>query len=180
LIDRVNEMNNNWFCENIRATNPCGEQPLPPYGACLLGSVNLTRFVKKPFTDEAYFDWKEYREVVAIFTRMLDNVVEINGLPLQQQRDEIMRKRRHGMGYLGLGSSLTMMKMKYGEEDSIKFTEEVTRVMAEEGWSVGVQLAEEKGAAPIMDEKFEVTADMLAKRPEMAADGIKVGQKNRR
>jgi ribonucleoside-diphosphate reductase alpha chain len=177
LIDRVNEMNNNWFCENIRTTNPCGEQPLPPYGACLLGSVNLTRFVKKPFTDEAYFDWKEYREVVAIFTRMLDNVVEINGLPLQQQRDEIMRKRRHGMGYLGLGSSLTMMKMKYGEEDSLKFTDEVTRVMAEEGWNVGVQLAEEKGPAPIMDEKFEVTADMLAKRPEMAADGIKVGQK---
>ena len=177
LIDRVNEMNNNWFCENIRATNPCGEQPLPPYGACLLGSVNLTRFVKKPFSDEAYFDWKEYREVVAIFTRMLDNVVEINGLPLQEQRDEIMRKRRHGMGYLGLGSSLTMMKLKYGEEESIKFTEEVTRVMAEEGWNVGVQLAEEKGPAPIMDEKFEVTADMLAKRPEMAADGIKVGQK---
>jgi ribonucleoside-diphosphate reductase alpha chain len=177
LIDRVNEMNNNWFCENIRTTNPCGEQPLPPYGACLLGSVNLTRFVKKPFTDEAYFDWKEYREVVAIFTRMLDNVVEINGLPLQQQRDEIMRKRRHGMGYLGLGSSLTMMKMKYGEEDSLKFTDEVTRVMAEEGWNVGVQLAEEKGPAPLMEEKFEVTADMLAKRPEMAADGIKVGQK---
>ncbi|CAN1486699.1 NrdA Ribonucleotide reductase, alpha subunit [Methylophilaceae bacterium] len=177
LIDRVNEMNNNWFCENIRTTNPCGEQPLPPYGACLLGSVNLTRFVKHPFTDQAFFDWKEYREVVAIFTRMLDNVVEINGLPLQEQRDEIMRKRRHGMGYLGLGSSLTMMKMKYGEEDSLKFTEEVTRVMAEEGWNVGVQLATEKGAAPIMEEKFEVTADMLAKRPEMAADGIKVGSK---
>jgi ribonucleoside-diphosphate reductase alpha chain len=177
LIDRVNEMNNNWFCENIRTTNPCGEQPLPPYGACLLGSVNLTRFVKHPFTDEAFFDWQEYREVVAIFTRMLDNVVEINGLPLQEQRDEIMRKRRHGMGYLGLGSSLTMMKMKYGEEDSLKFTDEVTRVMAEEGWNVGVQLATEKGAAPIMEEKFEVTADMLAKRPEMAADGIKVGSK---
>ena len=177
LIDRVNEMNNNWFCENIRTTNPCGEQPLPPYGACLLGSVNLTRFVKNPFTDEAHFDWKEYREVVAIFTRMLDNVVEINGLPLQQQRDEIMRKRRHGMGYLGLGSSLTMMKLKYGEEESLKFTDEVTRVMAEEGWNTGVQLAEEKGPAPIMDEKFEITADMLAKRPEMAADGIKVGQK---
>jgi ribonucleoside-diphosphate reductase alpha chain len=177
LIDRVNEMNNNWFCENIRATNPCGEQPLPPYGACLLGSVNLTKFVKKPFTDEAYFDWKEYREVVAIFTRMLDNVVEINGLPLQQQRDEIARKRRHGMGYLGLGSAFTMMKMKYGEEESIKFTDEVTRIMAEVGWEVGVQLADEKGPAPIMDEKFEITADMLAKRPEMAADGIKVGQK---
>ncbi len=177
LIDRVNEMNNNWFCENIRATNPCGEQPLPPYGACLLGSVNLTRFVKKPFTDQAYFDWDEYHQVIAIFTRMLDNVVEINGLPLQQQRDEIVRKRRHGMGYLGLGSTLTMMKMKYGDDDSLKFTEDVTRIMAEVGWEVGVQLATEKGAAPIMDEKFEVTADMLAKRPEMAADGIKVGSK---
>ena len=177
LIDRVNEMNNNWFCENIRATNPCGEQPLPPYGACLLGSVNLTKFVKNPFTDAATFDWAEYREVVAIFTRMLDNVVEINGLPLQQQRDEISRKRRHGMGYLGLGSALTMMKMKYGDDDSLKFTDEVTRMMAEVGWEVGVQLADEKGAAPIMEEKFEVTADMLAKRPEMASDGIKVGQK---
>ena len=177
LIDRVNEMNNNWFCENIRATNPCGEQPLPPYGACLLGSVNLTKFVSKPFTDEATFDWAKYKEVVAIFTRMLDNVVEINGLPLEKQREEIARKRRHGMGYLGLGSTLTMMKQKYGEEASLKFTEEVTRVMAEVGWETGVQLAEEKGPAPIMDEKFTVTADMLAKRPEMAADGIKVGNK---
>ena len=177
LIDRVNEMNNNWFCENIRATNPCGEQPLPPYGACLLGSVNLTKFVTNPFTDKATFNWAEYREVVAIFTRMLDNVVEINGLPLQQQRDEITRKRRHGMGYLGLGSALTMMKMKYGDVASLKFTDEVTRMMAEVGWEVGVQLAEEKGPAPIMEEKFEITADMLAKRPEMAADGIKVGQK---
>ena len=177
LIDRVNEMNNNWFCENIRATNPCGEQPLPPYGACLLGSVNLTKFVKKPFTDEAFFDWAEYKEVIAIFTRMLDNVVEINGLPLEEQRKEIMRKRRHGMGYLGLGSSLTMLKMKYGDEDSLKFTEEVSRILAEVGWETGIDLADEKGAAPIMEEEFVVTADMLAKRPEMAADGIKVGAK---
>jgi len=177
LIDRVNEMNNNWFCENIRATNPCGEQPLPPYGACLLGSVNLTKFVKNPFTAEAEFDWAKYREVVAIFTRMLDNVVEINGLPLEKQREEIARKRRHGMGYLGLGSTMTMMQQKYGDEASLKFTEEVTRVMAEIGWETGVQLADEKGPAPIMNEKFTVTADMLAKRPEMAADGIKVGNK---
>ena len=177
LIDRVNEMNNNWFCENIRATNPCGEQPLPPYGACLLGSVNLTTFVKQPFTDAAYFDWDEYRDVVAIFTRMLDNVVEINGLPLEKQRDEIARKRRHGMGYLGLGSTLTMLKMKYGDEASVKFTEEVTRVMAEVGWEVGIELAEEKGPAPIMEEEFEVTGDLLAKRPEMIKDGIKLGDK---
>lgn len=87
-----------------RATNPRGEQPLPPYGACLLGSVNLTKFVKHPFTDKAEFDWEEYKEVVRVFTRMLDNVVEVNGLPLQQQRDEIMRKRRHGMGFPGLAA----------------------------------------------------------------------------
>ena len=82
LIDRVNEMNNNWWCENIRATNPCGEQPLPPYGSCLLGSVNLTSFVRDPFSEDARFDWDEYHEVVKVFTRMLDNVVEVNGLPL--------------------------------------------------------------------------------------------------
>ncbi|HWU35419.1 MAG TPA: adenosylcobalamin-dependent ribonucleoside-diphosphate reductase [Methylovorus sp.] len=177
LIDRVNEMNNNWFCENIRATNPCGEQPLPPYGACLLGSVNLTKFVREPFTDKAWFDWDEYREVVATFTRMLDNVVEVNGLPLPQQQAEIMRKRRHGMGYLGLGSTLTMLKMKYGDDASLTFTEEVTKIMAEVGWQVGVELAEEKGPAPIMDEEFVVTADLLAKRPEMVKDGIKLGDK---
>jgi ribonucleoside-diphosphate reductase alpha chain len=177
LIDKVNEMNNNWFCENIRATNPCGEQPLPPYGACLLGSVNLTTFVRQPFSDKAHFNWEEYREVVAIFTRMLDNVVEINGLPLEQQRKEIAAKRRHGMGYLGLGSTLTMLKMPYGSDDSIKFTEEVTRVMAETGWEIGVELAEEKGPAPIMEQDFEITPDLLAKRPEMLKDGIKLGDK---
>jgi len=176
LIDRVNEMNNNWWCENIRATNPCGEQPLPPYGACLLGSVNLTKFVRDPFTDKARFDWEEYKEVVRVFTRMLDNVVEVNGLPLQQQREEIMRKRRHGMGFLGLGSTVTMLKMPYGSEGSCEFTEKVAREMALAGWEVALQLAKEKGPAPIMEERFEVTAEMLRKRPEMVADGWKVGQ----
>ncbi len=176
LIDKVNEMNNNWWCENIRATNPCGEQPLPPYGACLLGSVNLTTFVRDAFTDKARFDWEEYKEVVRVFTRMLDNVVEVNGLPLQQQRDEIMRKRRHGMGFLGLGSTLTMLKMKYGEPASLEFTEQIARDMAVAGWEVALGLAQEKGAAPIMEERFAVTAEMLRKRPEMAKDGWRVGQ----
>lgn len=176
LIDRVNEMNNNWWCESIRATNPCGEQPLPPYGACLLGSVNLTKFVRDPFTDKASFDWDEYKEVVRVFTRMLDNVVEVNGLPLEQQRNEIMRKRRHGMGFLGLGSTVTMLRMKYGEPDSVKFTEEVSREMALAGWEVALSLAKEKGPAPIMDEDFTVTAEMLRKRPEMKKDGWKIGQ----
>jgi ribonucleoside-diphosphate reductase alpha chain len=175
LIDRVNEMNNNWWCENIRATNPCGEQPLPPYGACLLGSVNLTKFVRDPFTDKANFDWEEYREVVRVFTRMLDNVVEVNGLPLAQQRTEIMRKRRHGMGFLGLGSTVTMLGMTYGGAKAVAFTDEVAREMAVAGWEVALSLAEEKGPAPIMDEDFEVTAEMLRKRPEMTKDGWKVG-----
>ena len=176
LIDKVNEMNNNWWCEQIRATNPCGEQPLPPYGACLLGSVNLTNFVRNAFTDQATFDWEEYKEVVRVFTRMLDNVVEVNGLPLQQQRDEIIRKRRHGMGFLGLGSTMTMLGMKYGSAPSLEFTDRIARDMAVAGWEVALQLAQEKGPAPIMEERFAVTAEMLRKRPEMVEDGWKLGQ----
>ena len=175
LIDKVNEMNNNWFDENVRATNPCGEQPLPPYGSCLLGSINLTRFVEKPFSSEADFNWEEFRLAVSIFTRMLDNGVEINGLPLQEQRQEIYRKRRHGMGYLGLGSTITMMGMSYGDERSVSFTEEVTKELAMVGWKTGLALAKEKGAAPIMNEDFTVTGEMLHKRPEMVEDGYEIG-----
>ena len=177
LIDQVNKNNNNWFCEDIRATNPCGEQPLPPYGSCLLGSVNLTKFVRNPFTEDAYFDWDEYAEVVEIFTRMLDNVVEINGLHLDGQRAEIEYKRRHGMGFLGLGSTITMLRMKYGEQDSLEFTERVARDMAVAGLKSGLHLAREKGPAPIMEDEFDVTAAMLFKQPDMAKDGIKVGDK---
>jgi ribonucleoside-diphosphate reductase alpha chain len=177
LIDRVNEMNNNWWCEDIRATNPCGEQPLPPYGSCLLGSVNLTRFVRHPFTEFAEFDWAEYRDVVKVFTRMLDNVVEVNGLPLEKQREEILRKRRHGMGFLGLGSTLTLLGMKYGSPESVKFTEDISREMAVAGWEAALELAREKGPAPIMNEEFTVTREMLRKRPEMARDGWKPGAK---
>jgi ribonucleoside-diphosphate reductase alpha chain len=177
LIDRVNQMNNNWWCENIRATNPCGEQPLPEYGACLLGSINLTRFVENPFTEDAKFNWDEYKDVVHVFTRMLDNVVEINGLPLGKQREEILNKRRHGMGFLGLGSTLALLGMRYGSKESIQFTEDVSRELAVVGWKAGLELAKEKGAAPIFEEDFEVTEEMLSKRPQMVKDGFKVGQK---
>ncbi len=177
LIDKVNEMNNNWFCEEIRATNPCGEQPLPPYGSCLLGSVNLTRFVENPFTDAARFNWERFHEVVAIFTRMLDNVVEINGLPLEQQREEIFGKRRHGLGYLGLGSTITLLGMKYGDPAAVEFTEQVTLQMALAGWQQALELAREKGPAPALCQEYEISAEMLRKRPEMAADGISVGQR---
>jgi ribonucleoside-diphosphate reductase alpha chain len=175
LIDEVNTKNNNWFVENIRATNPCGEQPLPPYGSCLLGSVNLTKFVIDPFSERARFDWDKYREVVSVFTRMLDNVVEINGLPLEGQRKEIERKRRHGMGFLGLGSTVTMLGMTYGDEKSVDFTETIAREMAMSGWNQALELAKEKGPAPIMNEQFTVTGEMLSLRPEMEDDGYAIG-----
>ena len=175
LIDKVNEMNNNWWCEHIRATNPCGEQPLPPYGSCLLGSINLTTFVRDPFGPKARFDFDEYRAVVKVFTRMLDNVVEINGLPLPRQREEILAKRRHGMGFLGLGSTLTMLKHRYGSAEAVAFTDEVSREMAVAGWQVALELAREKGPAPILQQAFTVTGEMLRKRPEMRSDGYKLG-----
>ena len=171
LIDEYNEMNNNWFCEEIRSTNPCGEQGLPEYGACLLGSINLTRLVKNPFTNKASFDWETYREIVSVFTRMLDNVVGIHGLPLEQQRKEIESKRRHGMGYLGLGSALTMLGIRYGSKESLELTEKITRELALTGWQCALELAKEKGPAPLLQQEFEVTSEMLARRPEMLDDG---------
>jgi len=175
LIDRVNEMNNNWWIENIRATNPCGEQPLPPYGACLLGSVNLTKFVIDPFSANARFDWDEFQDVVKVFTRMLDNVVDVNGLPLETQREEILRKRRHGMGFLGLGSTIALLGMRYGSPESVAFTQNVSRELALAGWQVALELAREKGAAPVMTERFRITEAMLRERPEMVDDGWKAG-----
>jgi ribonucleoside-diphosphate reductase alpha chain len=112
-----------------------------------------------------------------VFTRMLDNVVEVNGLPLAPQREEILRKRRHGMGFLGLGSTLTLLRMKYGSPEAVQFTEDASREMAVAGWEAALELAREKGPAPIMNEEFTVTKEMLRKRPEMARDGWKPGAK---
>jgi len=175
LIDRVNEMNNNWFCEEIRSTNPCGEQPLPPYGACLLGSIDLTKFVEDAFTESAHFNWDDFTWVVHTFSRMLDNVVEINGLPLEKQREELLSKRRHGMGFIGLGSACTMLRLKYGSAEAAQFAASVARTMAIESYQAGMNLAVEKGPAPILTQKFTVTGEMLRKRPEMVEDGYKVG-----
>src|SRR6202042_1029380 len=177
VFDTTQPDRNNLIFNGI-VTGNCGEQPLPPYGSCLLGSVNLTRFVKHPFGDFAEFDWNEYREVVRVFTRMLDNVVEVNGLPLEQQRGEILRKRRHGMGFLGLGSTMTLLKMKYGSPEAVQFTEDVSREMAVAGWEAALELAREKGPAPIMNEEFTVTQGMLRKRPEMARDGCGPGARD--
>jgi len=176
LIDHINDMNNNWFCEDIRATNPCGEQPLPPFGSCLLGSVNLASLVINPCQENSRFNWVKYRKVVRVFTRMLDNVVEMNGLPLEEQRHEILSKRRHGMGYTGLGTALNMMGISYGSKKAIEFTEKVSFELAKQGLLEGVKLADEKGMAPALKKEYTITQCMMQKRPEMAADGIKVGQ----
>src|SRR5437660_8129008 len=174
VFDTTQEDHNTVIFNGL-VTGQCGEQPLPEYGACLLGSVNLTKFIRHPFTDFAEFDWSEYREVVKVFTRLLDNVVEINGLPLEKQREEILRKRRHGMGFLGLGSTLALLRMKYGSPEAVQFTEDVTREMAVAGWEAALELSREKGPAPIMNEEFTVTKEMLRKRPEMVRDGWKPG-----
>ena len=175
LINHANEMNNNWFCEQLRASNPCGEQILPPHGACLLGSINLVQFVEQAFSAAAKFDWEKFKKVTRIFTRMLDNVVEINGLPLAEQRLEIASKRRHGMGYLGLGSALTLLKIPYNSPEAVAFTEEVSKTLAITGWQEALSLAKEKGPAPILKQSFTVDQAMLNKRPEMVKDGIKLG-----
>ncbi len=176
VFDTTQKDKNNLIFNGL-VTGNCGEQPLPPEGACLLGSVNLTRFVLDPFGDTPRFDWDRYRQVVAIFTRMLDDVVELSGLPLEGQRREIEAKRRHGMGFLGLGSALTMLKLPYGSPESLAFTEEVSRVMAVEGWKQALELSREKGMAPILAEDFAITPKMLRERPELAQDGYEVGDR---
>lgn len=130
---------------------------MPPFGSCLLGSINIARFVTNPFTANAAFDWDEFRKVVRVFTRMLDNVVEINGLPLEGQRHEITHKRRHGMGYLGLGSTFSLLGIEYGSDASIALTEEISKVMAVEGFKEGVLLAKEKGPAPIFKDTKNIS-----------------------
>lgn len=167
----------NTFDANGLHAHNCGEQMLPPHGACLLGSVNLVRFVREPFTGRSRFDWTAYRETVAVFTRMLDNVVEIAGLPLPEQRREIEEKRRHGMGIMGLGSALALLGIPYGSEEAVRFTEDVMREMAITGWRMGLALAREKGPAPILERELEVTPAMLTRMPELARDGVKAGDK---
>jgi ribonucleoside-diphosphate reductase alpha chain len=165
----------NAFDANGMHVHNCGEQMLPPYGACLLGSVDLTRFVCHPFSGKTRFDWDTYREVVAVFTRMLDNVVEVHGLPLPEQAEALTRTRRHGMGFLGLGSALALMGIRYDSAEAAAFTERVARELALTGWRTGLELAREKGPAPLMGERFTVTGAMLKRYPGMVDDGVVVG-----